>query len=119
MMKTGSVLLVGLLIGSAAGATPFDGKYLPEEFSGGAGTCAGAGQPDGITWIEGDTIVTTLFGCRLSNPVEVREKNAVRYDARCQSESEYGGGQLLLSWVGDRLLLLDWGEYSESWLKCR
>lgn len=103
---------------AAAGATPYDGSYLPEDYANGARSCAEAGTPGGITSISGDTIVTTLYGCRLANPVEVRGMEATLYDAVCGSDSEQGGGRLMLTRLDDRLLL-NWGHNMEVWLKCR
>jgi len=99
--------------GNAAGTTPYEGGYLPEEFADGALRCAAAGPPDGLTSIAGDEMVTTLYACRLSNPVAVRGMDATLYDAAGWSDSETGGGRVMLTRAEGRLLV-NWGGTGRS-----
>lgn len=109
-----AVLLLAALAPGLALATPFDGLYRPNHDFAERWDCRSVGRDGGALAIEGDRLIGVENSCRLTAPVEVRDMNAVLYDADCTAEGESYAERVMLMahdfgvYVIRDGLVLDW-----------
>ena len=84
------------LLPSLALATPYDGLYRPNYDFALGWDCTTVGMDGGALALEGDRLIGLENACRLSAPVEVRDMNAVLYDASCSGEGETTSERIML-----------------------
>jgi len=89
-------LILALFWPAVAGAGPFDGLYRPNYDWASAWDCASVGQDGGALAVEGLTLRAVENTCTLSDPVEIRDMEAVLYDASCAGEGEESAGRIML-----------------------
>jgi hypothetical protein len=107
-----------VLLASAAAATPYEGNYLPLHYYPGASSCWDVGEPQGITWIRGDTLRMIEMPCALSAPEPVRGMEATLYDALCTYDSgDQTEGRVMLMQAPGELWVI-WDGYIEHWMRC-
>ncbi|HCQ64099.1 MAG TPA: hypothetical protein DIU07_02510 [Rhodobacteraceae bacterium] len=89
-------LILALLWPVAAGAGPFDGLYRPNYDWALAWDCKSIGQDGGALAIEDQTMRAVENTCDLTEPVEIRDMEAVLYDASCTGEGGASEGRIML-----------------------
>ena len=113
-MRLAAPLALGLGLAAPALATPYDGLYRPNYDFAASWDCETVGMEGGALAIEGDVLTGVETRCTLGDPVEVRDMNAVLYDADCAGEGEsYSERVMLLAhefgvYVIRDGLVLDW-----------
>ena len=91
----GAVVLACVLP-SVAAAGPFDGLYRPNYDWALAWDCESVGVDGGALAVEGDTLRAVENTCTLTEPVEIRDMEAVLYDAACLGEGGASEGRIML-----------------------
>lgn len=113
---------IAAIVALPLGATPYDGTFIPLQYYQqypGTPSCWDVGEPDGVTWIEGDTLRMVEMPCTLSNPEPVRGMEATLYDAVCHyasANAETTGRVMLMAAPGE--LWVIWDQYIEHWRRC-
>lgn len=89
-------LILALIWPAAAGAGPFDGLYRPNYDWALAWDCKSVGEDGGALEVA-DTILRAVDNtCTLSDPVEIRDMEAVLYDAACNGAGGASEGRIML-----------------------
>lgn len=91
-----AMFVIAVLLPSLGFATPYDGIYRPNYDFADSWDCRSVGQDGGALAIEADRLLGVENTCQLTAPVEVRDMNAVLYDAQCAGEGESYSERLML-----------------------
>lgn len=115
------VLFLGLLWALAwpfaVGAGPFDGLYRPNYDWALAWDCTTVGVDGGALAVENDTLTAVDNSCTLSDPVEVRDMEAVLYDAECSGDGGASAGRIMLMAHDFGLYVIRDG-FVLDWIRC-
>ncbi len=112
-----SAIVVALLLPVAAAAGPFDGLYRPNYDWASAWDCTSVGIDGGALAVEGETLRAVDNSCTLTDPVDIRDMEAVLYDAACTGAAGASEGRIIL-------MLHDFGIYVIrdgfvlDWIRC-
>lgn len=101
------------LSASSVIAGEFDGIYAPNA----TWDCKAVGMDHGAWEIKDNTMEMTETGCTMSNPVNVRNMDAVLFDLACvESEFEWSS-RVMLMHTDDGLLAISKGN-ATRWKRC-
>lgn len=94
-------VVFGVLLGACAwplalAAGPFDGLYRPNYDWALSWDCETVGQDGGALAIDDTTLTAIDNSCTLTDPVEVRDMEAVLYDADCSGDGGTNAGRIML-----------------------
>lgn len=114
--------LIAFVLATAAAAAPalagpFEGTYYPGIALPGAWDCKSIGMDGGALAVQGDELIGVENRCTLTAPVEVRDMDAVLYDAQCAGEGETTSERVMLMRSTEGLYVIRDG-FVADWLRC-
>lgn len=107
-------LSFALCLAQPAVADTFDGVY-----SQGAGAaCVPTGTAGNVVRIENGVFHGIETECRMENPVDVRDMNAVLYDMQCRGDQSEWSARALFMTAVDGGLVMVWDGYAFKYDPC-
>jgi len=101
-----------------AHAQNFDGLYHPEGQRGWFCDLQSLGQEGGALGIQDNMLIGVENTCSLTNPVNVRDMDAVLYDLKCEAEGETSQERALIARSDTGVIILRDG-FAAKWTLCR
>lgn len=113
-MRAAGFIAATFLLAGQASAGAFDGVYRqgPET------DCAKLGQDGGALRIQDNVFEGVENTCRMENPVDVRDMDAVLFDMMCSGEGENWQARALFMRAADDGLIMVWNGFAFKYDSC-
>ena len=95
-------------------AGPFDGLYQPSPTA----DCTVLGTDGGALKVESETFYGVESRCKMTNPVNVRDMDAILYDMQCSGEGETWTSRAMFMRSADDGLILAWNGFAFKYDRC-
>lgn len=102
------------MLAAPALAGEFDGVYK----QGPASDCALLGVDGGALMVRDGIFHGVEMQCRMENPVDVRDMDAVLYDMECSGEGSVWSARALFMKAADGGLIMVWNGYAFHYDRC-
>lgn len=103
-----------LWLAQQAGADTFNGIYS----QGDGAVCAPVAESQDVVRIEDGVFHGVQTECRMENPVDVRDMNAVLYDMQCEGDQTAWSARALFMTAADGGLIMVWDGYAFKYDPC-
>lgn len=112
-MRAAVVLWLAAATGAAA-ETPYDGLFKPAPTT----DCTRVGGDGGALKIEDGTFFGAESQCRMTQPVNVRDMEAVLYDMVCTGEGEDWQQRAMFMTAADGGIIMVWNGFAFKYDRC-
>lgn len=102
------------LVGAPVAAGSFDGVFKPSPTA----DCTRIGEDGGALKIEKNVFHGVESQCRMTNPVNVRDMDAVLFDMKCTGEGTDWAQRALFMRAADDGLIMVWNGFAFKYARC-